>query len=170
MMLPVWASWTLLIAVALARLVELAVAQRNTRALIARGAREVGAAHYPLIVAVHTLWLLTLAAWIARTDAPLHLGWALAYLAVQPLRVWVIRTLGPYWTTRIICVPDAPLVRRGPYRVLKHPNYAVVVAEIALLPLAVGAWQIAAIFTVLNAAVLAVRLRAENAALALRPS
>ena len=170
MTLPLWASWALLAAVAVERVVELAIARRNTRALLAAGAQEVGAAHYPLIVVLHALWLAALAIWIVKTDAQLRLGWTAAFLAVQPVRLWVLRTLGAYWTTRIITVPNAPLVRRGPYRFLKHPNYAVVVAEIALLPLALGAWQIAAIFSVLNAAVLAVRLRAENAALALRPS
>ena len=90
------------------------------------------------------------------------------YLMVQPVRAWVIASLGRYWTTRIISLPDAPLVRRGPYRFLKHPNYTVVVLEIALLPLALGAWPVAALFSVLNALVLWVRITAENRALAAR--
>jgi methyltransferase len=161
----VWASWVLFIAVVLQRLLELPIARRNTRALMAAGGVETGAAHYPLLIGVHVLWLVALAIWIARFDAPLHLGWACVYLALQPLRVWVMLSLGRFWTTRIITVPGAPLVRSGPYRLLRHPNYAIVIAEVIVLPLAVGAWPVAAIFAVLNGAALAVRLRAEDAAL-----
>jgi methyltransferase len=166
--LPVWASWLLLAAVGLERLAELVLSRRNTQALLAAGAQEAGAGHYPFIVAVHVLWLAALAIWLASTDAPLALGWAAAFLAVQPLRVWVMNSLGRFWTTRIISLPGAPLVRRGPYRFLRHPNYAVVVAEVALLPLAFGAWQIAAVFSALNAAVLFVRIRTENEVLVVR--
>lgn len=165
MTLPTWACWTLLTAVVLERASELPLARRNTRALLARGGVEIGASHYPFIVAVHVLWLCALAAWIASSHPALQVGWAIVYVALQSLRFWVMHTLGPYWTTRIISVPDAPLIRCGPYRFLKHPNYVVVTCEIAVLPLAVGAWQLALIFSMLNAAVLTVRLRAEDAAL-----
>jgi methyltransferase len=87
------------------------------------------------------------------------------FLAVELARIWVLASLGPRWTTRIIVIPDAPLVRRGPYRFVNHPNYVVVVAEIAVLPLVFGLWQVALIFTLLNAAILAIRIPAENAAL-----
>lgn len=161
-------AWILLAYVAIERLAELPLARRNTIALLAAGAHEVGAAHYPVLVGVHVLWLASLAAWVAHFQPPLHLGWAALYVALQPLRFWVIATLGRYWTTRIVTVPNAPLVKRGPYRFLKHPNYVVVVAEIAILPLALGAWPLAVLFSALNAAALTVRLRVENASLAQR--
>ncbi len=145
------------------RLAELALARRNTARLLARGAVEHGAAHYPLIVALHAAWIAALA-WFGH-DAALHLGWLLAFAALQALRVWVLASLGPRWTTRII-VLDAPLVARGPFRLLRHPNYALVVAEIAVAPLVLGLPMLALLFSLLNAAVLAVRIRAENRALA----
>ena len=89
-----------------------------------------------------------------------------AFLALQAARVWVLATLGRYWTTRIITLPDAPLVRRGPYRFVRHPNYLIVAAEIAVLPLVFGAWQIALVFSILNLLLLSHRIRRENAALA----
>lgn len=149
------------------RLLELVLARRNTKRLLAAGAHEVGRAHYPLIVMVHTAWLLALWGWWISGHAQLC-TWPLAgYLLVQPLRIWVMRSLGRFWTTRIIVVPDAPLVRRGPYRWLRHPNYLVVAAEIALLPLALGGWPLAVLFSLANAAVMRLRLRVE--ATSLRP-
>jgi methyltransferase len=150
------------------RLGELVLAARNTRRLKARGAYEVGAAHYPLIVALHGAWLAGL--WWLAWDRPLNLVLAGLFCPVEALRIWVLVSLGERWTTRIIILPGAPLVRRGPYRFLPHPNYAVVAAEILLLPLAFGLWAYALAFTLLNAAVLWIRIRAENAALALGPS
>jgi methyltransferase len=145
------------------RLGELWLSNRNTSRLLARGAREVGAAHYPVIVAVHALWLAALW-WLAR-DRAVHGFWLAIFVLLQLARVWVIATLGPRWTTRIIVLPEAPPVRRGPYRFVDHPNYLVVAAEIAVLPLVFGLWQLAAIFTALNAAVLTIRIREENRAL-----
>ena len=162
--------WLILAAVAGQRLLELAIARRNTRALLARGGFEVGAAHYPFIVAVHSLWLIALAVWVAGTTVTIAPLWLVLYMALQGARIWVMRSLGPYWTTRIIAVPDAPLVRQGPYRFLSHPNYAVVVAEIAVLPMVFGAWQLALTFSLLNAVVLWVRLRAEATSLRQRAS
>ena len=153
--------------VTLQRLGELALADRNTRALKARGAYEVGPGHYPAIVALHALWLGGL--WWLGWDRPLNLWFAGLFLVVEALRVWTLASLGPRWTTRIIVLPGAPLVRRGPYRFLAHPNYAVVAAEILLLPLCFGLATYAALFTLLNAAVLAVRMRAENRALRANP-
>jgi len=154
--------------VAIQRIAELFISRRHERALRARGAVEHGAAHYPFIVAVHAGWLMALALWAAFRSPVMNPAGIALYLALQPVRAWVIASLGRYWTTRIISLPDAPLVRGGPYRFLKHPNYAVVVLEIALLPLALGAWPIAAVFSVLNALVLWVRISAENRALAAR--
>jgi methyltransferase len=145
------------------RLGELWLSNRNTRRLLARGAREYGRAHYPLIVAVHVLWLACL--WWLAPGRPVDGFWLALFVLLQIARIWVIAALGPRWTTRIVVLPDTPLVRRGPYRLLNHPNYVVVVGEIAVLPLVFGLWAVALVFTVLNAAVLAVRIREENRAL-----
>ncbi len=165
--------WTLLVIlglVAAQRFAELVLSQRNGKRLLARGGHEVGAGHYPLMVGVHVLWLAALAGWAMLAPPRLSVPLIIAYGLVQVLRVWVMASLGPYWTTRIITVPGAPLVRTGPYRFLRHPNYAVVTLELAILPLAFGAWPIAAVFTLLNALALWVRIGAENAALAPRAS
>lgn len=153
----------LLALVALGRLGELWLARRNTRALKAQGAYEVAPGHYPLIVALHASWLVIL--WLYGADNPVNLVWLTVFLVLQVLRVWVLSTLGPRWTTRIIVLPGEPLVSRGPYRFLNHPNYLVVVGEMAVLPLCLGLPWAAALFSVLNAAVLAIRIRAENAGL-----
>jgi len=151
--------------VAAQRLGELWLATRNTRALLARGGREVGAAHYPLFVLLHGGWLASLFVAVPA-GAPVDMALLGLFVLLQLCRLWVIATLGRYWTTRIITVPDAPLIRHGPYRLMRHPNYAVVTAEIAVLPLVFGAWGIALLFTVLNAALLLHRIRVEEAALA----
>lgn len=147
----------------LQRLGELVMARRNTRRLLARGAVEHGAAHYPLIVALHTAWLVSIA--VFGWGQPVHPGWLVAFALLQLFRLWILSTLGPRWTTRII-VLDEPLVRRGPFRVLRHPNYTLVVLEIAVAPMVLGLAWVALVFSLLNAAVLAIRIRAENAALA----
>jgi methyltransferase len=149
--------------VTLQRLGELWLSNRNTRRLIAKGAREHSPGHYPLIVAVHAAWLVAL--WWLALNRPVDGFWLAIFLAVEFARIWVLVSLGPRWTTRIIVIPDAPLVRRGPYRFVNHPNYLVVVAEIAVLPLVFGLWKVALVFTLLNAAILAIRIPAENAAL-----
>jgi methyltransferase len=142
---------------------ELVLSHYNTRRLMARGAVEVAPRHYPLMVAVHATWLISL--WVFGHEAPIDTPALMFYLVLQGLRFWVMRTLGPRWTTRIIVLPGEPLVKAGPYRYLAHPNYAVVAGEIAVLPLALGLPWLAALFTILNAAVLAIRIRAENRAL-----
>lgn len=145
------------------RLAELVLARRNTARLLARGAIETAAGHYPLIVLLHAAWLAGL--WVIARDAPLHLGWLAVYALLQALRAWVLLTLGSRWTTRIIVLPGEALVRRGPYRYVSHPNYWVVAGEIAVLPLVLGLPGYALVFSVLNALVIAIRIRAENAAL-----
>jgi methyltransferase len=147
------------------RLGELVLANRNTRALKAKGALEFGARHYPLIVILHACWLIGL--WILAWNRPVVWPWLWAFLVLQALRVWVIASLGSRWTTRIIVLDKAPRVVRGPYRFVPHPNYLVVVGEIAVLPVAFGLPVFAIIFTLLNAGVLTLRIRAENRALAL---
>jgi methyltransferase len=153
----------ILLLVTFQRLGELVLAQRNTRLLLAQGAHEVAPGHYALIVAVHALWLASL--WWFAAGRPVEAFWLGVFAMLQLARVWVIATLGRRWTTRIIVLPGAPLVSRGPYRFVSHPNYVIVVGEIAALPLAFGLWQLAVLFTLLNAAVLAVRIAAENKAL-----
>jgi methyltransferase len=150
--------------VTLQRAGELAVSRYNTHRLLARGALEIAPGHYPLIVAVHAAWLISL--WVFGHDRPVNVLALLFYFILQGFRWWVMRTLGSRWTTRIIVLPERPLVSAGPYRFLSHPNYAVVAAEIAVLPLVLGLPLLAAIFTILNAAVVAIRIRAENRALA----
>jgi methyltransferase len=156
--------WIVLLLVAAQRLAELAYARRNTRRLRAEGAYESGAGHYPFLVAVHALWFAALAVFVPADQAP---NWELlaVFAVLQSLRVWVLLSLGRFWTTRIITLPGAPLVHRGPYRFVKHPNYLVVAGEILVLPLAFGAWEIAVIFSLANAAILATRIRCEERAL-----
>src|SRR4051794_232128 len=122
--------------VTLQRLGELALAKRNTARPRARGAQEVGAVHYPLIVAVHTAWLAGL--WYLAWDLPVNLVWFGVFVLLQAARVWVIATLRERWTTRIIVLPGAPLIASGPYRFVSHPNYCIVAAEILVLPLVFG--------------------------------
>lgn len=159
----IW-SILLLAAVTLERLGELWLARRNTRILLDRGGVEVAAAHYPLIVALHAAWLIGL--FVLAWNAPIHLWWLAAFAALQILRIWTLSTLGTRWTTRILVVPGETLVSSGPYRFLKHPNYAVVIGEIAVLPLCFGLPLYALLFSTANALVLTIRIRAENAALA----
>jgi methyltransferase len=154
----------ILVAVTLQRAGELVISRHNTRKLMARGAIEVAPGHYPWIVAVHAVWLISL--WLFGRAQPINIVGLVLYLVLQGLRFWILWTLGPRWTTRIIVLSGEPLVSAGPYRFLSHPNYAVVAGETAVLPLALGLPLLAAVFTALNAAVLAIRLRAENRALA----
>ena len=154
--------------VAIQRLLELFYSRRNERRLLARGAVERGGGHYPLIVATHTLWLgSTLVEGLQRgPDIPPW--WPLplaAFLLVQPLRYWAIFSLGMNWNTRVLVVPGGKLVRRGPYRYFPHPNYVVVAVEVLTFPLIFGAWITAVVFSLLNAALLYVRIKTENRAL-----
>jgi len=134
--------------------------------LLAGSGVEHSPGHYPLIVGVHALWLACL--WWYAPGEPVSYAWLALFVLLQLGRLWVLATLGPRWTTRIITVPGAPLVRDGPYRLVRHPNYLVVTGEIAVLPLVFGLWWIAILFSLLNAAVLTIRIRAENAALKLQ--
>jgi methyltransferase len=149
--------------IALQRVAELVLARRNARRLLAAGGVEHGRGHYPFMVAMHVAWLLGLAFLGHDRDVnPVLLG---IFVLLQAARVWVIATLGRRWTTRVIVLPGAPLIARGPYRILKHPNYWIVAGEIAVVPLALGLPIFAVIFTLLNACVLYWRIRVENAAL-----
>jgi methyltransferase len=153
--------------VALQRLAELVHARRNTKRLLAKGGIEHGARHYPLFVLLHGGWVIAVLL-VADPKVPLNAPLLALFVALQLARLWVIASLGRYWTTRIITIPGAALVRRGPYRFLRHPNYAIVAAEIAVLPLIFGEWALALVFSALNLALLHHRIRVENAALAER--
>lgn len=159
-------QWAALL-VGIQRLCELWLSRRNANRLIAEGGREIGTGHFPILVAIHAGWLAAIA-FLVPADAPVYWPVIAAYLVVQAGRYWVVATLGRHWTFKVIDTPTAPLVRGGPYRWCKHPNYVVVVLEVALLPLAFGAWEIAALFSAANLAVLAWRLRGENASIARR--
>ena len=158
-----WPAYMVLALVTLQRLGELLLTERNTSRLLAKGAHEVGRGHYPFLVAVHAGWLISL--WLLGPGPPIHVLPLILYVALQAARIWVIATLGERWTTRIIILPGAPLVRHGPYRWLDNPNYWIVAAEIALLPLVFGLPVVAAFFSALNGLVLWVRIREENKAL-----
>ena len=159
--------------VAVERLAELVLSGRNAAWSFARGGVESGRGHYRVMVALHSGFLVAMLveAVVRRPEVPPALAWSMLglVLASQALRWWCIVTLGPRWNTRVIVVPGLPPVRSGPYRLLAHPNYLAVVVEGLALPLVHGCWITAAAFTVLNAALLTVRLRVENAALASLP-
>jgi methyltransferase len=156
--------WVVLAAVAAQRLWELWLADRNTKRLLAEGAVEVGAAHYPLFILLHASWVAAIAIVTPWTMVP-NLWWLGLYAVLQLGRLWVISTLGRFWTTRIITLPAAPLVRRGPYRFMRHPNYLVASLEIAVLPLAFGQVWIALVWSVANALLVGWRIRIEDRAL-----
>jgi methyltransferase len=151
------------------RLAELVVSKRNAAWSFARGGRETGQRHYPVMVVLHSGFLVAMLveAFVRRPAVPGPLAWSMlaVVLAAQGLRWWCIATLGPRWNTRVIVVPDLAPVRSGPYRLLSHPNYVAVVVEGVALPLVHACWLTAVGFTVANAALLAVRLRVENDAL-----
>jgi methyltransferase len=161
------AAWIIIALVALQRLAEVVYAEKNTRALRARGAVEVGRNHYPVMVSLHTAWLIAIVLMLPK-PAPVYAIPLGVFVVLQLLRVWVLATLGPYWTTRIITLPGAPLVRSGPFKYIRHPNYTVVASEILVFPLVFGEVWVAAVFTVLNAMMLFWRIREEDQALAAR--
>ncbi len=159
-----WPAIAILCFVTLQRLAELLYSRRNTARLLAQGAHEAAPGHYPLMIALHATWLAGL--WWLAPGQPIDGLWLAVFAVAQAFRLWVLATLGGRWTTRIIVLAGAPLIASGPYRLLRHPNYAVVIAEIASLPLAFGLTGYALAFSLLNAIVLVVRIRAENGALA----
>lgn len=167
--MSVWGYTVLVLLVGVERLAEVVVSMRNARWALARGGVESGRGHYPVMVALHTALLAGCLAEVWLGDRPFlpALGWAMVATVVvcQGLRWWCITVLGRRWNTRVIVVPGMPLVTAGPYRVVSHPNYVVVVVEGAALPLVHGAWLTAVLFTVANAALLTVRLRTERRAL-----
>lgn len=161
--------YLLILAIGIERLVELVISKRNARWAFANGGKEFGRKHYPVMVTVHAALLLgcVLEVWVLHRPFIGWLGWPMLAVVAssQVLRWWCVATLGRRWNTLVIVVPHAPLVRRGPYRWLHHPNYLAVVAEGVALPLVHSAWLTAAGFTLANAALLSVRIRVENQAL-----
>lgn len=157
------AAAAILALVTLQRLAELVLAKRNTDVLIAEGAHEAAPGHYPLIVAVHAAWLAAL--WWLAPGRPILWPLIGLFVLLQLARLWVLATLGRRWTTRIIVLPGAPLVTAGPFRLVRHPNYLVVIGEIAVLPLAFGLWEVALAFSIANGIVLWIRIGAEERAL-----
>lgn len=145
------------------RLSELVIAKRNTARLMAKGAKEVGASHYPVMVAMHSAWIACLL--IFGYDESVAYGWLALFAILQVLRLWILGSLGSRWTTRIIILNE-PLVVRGPFKYVSHPNYMLVVAEIIVAPMVLGLVWVAVLFTVLNAAMLWVRIGVEHRALA----
>jgi len=150
--------------VAAQRLIELSFARWNTLRLRAAGGVEFGATHYPLMVALHAFWLLGL--WMLGHGRAVDPVWLAVFVVLQAGRLWVIMSLGRRWTTRVIVLPGIQAVARGPYRWLSHPNYLIVALEIAVVPLALGLPAFALAFTLANAALLSLRIRVENRALA----
>ncbi len=157
------AAALLLGAVTAERIAELCLAHRNTAILMAKGAHEFAPRHYPAIVLMHVLWLASL--WVFGATHLIDPIWLVIFLSLQGLRIWTLVTLGPRWTTRIIILPGAALISNGPYRIFSHPNYLVVVGEIATLPLCLGLPWLALVFSGANAILLSIRVRAENAAM-----
>jgi methyltransferase len=168
--LTVVAYLTLIVAVALERVAELVVSKRNLAWSRERGGTEFGAGHYPVMVVLHTALLVGCVVEVVALHRPFlpALGWSMfaVVIATQVLRWWCITTLGQQWNTRVVVIPGAERITGGPYRLLPHPNYLVVVIEGIALPLVHTAWLTAIVFTVLNAALLRTRLRVENEALA----
>jgi methyltransferase len=163
----IWTAYAIIGLVILQRFGELVLANRNTQRLKKKGAVEIGASHYRFIVLLHMAWLMAVL-WLLPAPLVIHWVWIGVFVLLQGARVWVIATLGPYWTTRIISVPGAPLIRTGPYRFLRHPNYVIVAGEILVLPLAFGEILVAVVFSLANAAMLYWRIREEETALAPR--
>jgi methyltransferase len=154
----------LLAYVTVQRVVELWWAKQNEARLLAAGGVEYGRSHLRLMQLLHTAWLLGL--WLLAYDhvvAPIFLA---LFVLLQIGRFWVLATLGRRWTIRVIAVAGEKLVASGPYRFIRHPNYAIVIGEIAVVPLALGLPVYALVFSVLNAIVLSIRIPQENAALA----
>lgn len=160
-------AYAVIFLVVLERLCELVIANRNTKRLKAEGAVEIGAGHYPLFVVLHTAWLLAVL-WLLPTELRISWPWLALFVLLQAARFWVMASLGPYWTTRIISVPGRPLIKTGPYRFVRHPNYMVVAGEILALPLAFHETLVAIFFSLANAAILFWRIREEETGLVTR--
>jgi methyltransferase len=147
----------------LQRLSELYVSHKNEKWLSANGGIQYGQKHYPFMIALHAAFIGSIIAeywW--RGGTPVHWLFLVLYLLVLSFKYWALRSLGNYWNTKIYRIPGAEPVKKGPYKLFKHPNYMEVVCEIAIIPLIFHLYYTAIIFSVLNAIMLWVRIRAEN--------
>ncbi|MDG5472712.1 isoprenylcysteine carboxylmethyltransferase family protein [Jeotgalibacillus sp. ET6] len=160
--------YLIIILVVVQRLAELIAAKRNEQWMREQGAFEAGASHYPYMLALHIGFFLSLLAETLFFDRPLSPFWPLLlplFLAAQAFRIWCLRSLGRFWNTKILILPDAEVVRKGPYKWIKHPNYLVVTVELLILPLLLQAYATAVLFSLLNAVMLSVRIPVEEKAL-----
>ncbi|WNS80478.1 isoprenylcysteine carboxylmethyltransferase family protein [Domibacillus sp. DTU_2020_1001157_1_SI_ALB_TIR_016] len=160
--------WLFILFLCVQRISELFIAKRNEKWMLSQGAYEAGTRHYPLIVALHTLFFISLIAEVTMMEKTLSSNWPMwltLFLVTQLGRVWTLRSLGPFWNTKIIVLPGAKVVKRGPYRWVRHPNYIIVTLEFIVIPLLFQAYYTAIIFTLLNAWMLSVRIAAEEQAL-----
>ncbi|WP_255822000.1 isoprenylcysteine carboxyl methyltransferase family protein [Domibacillus sp. PGB-M46] len=160
--------WLFILFLCVQRISELFIAKRNEKWMLSQGAYEAGARHYPFIVALHTLFFISLIAEVTMMEKTLNSNWPMwltLFLVTQLGRVWTLRSLGPFWNTKIIVLPGAKVVNRGPYRWVRHPNYIIVTLEFIVIPLLFQAYYTAIIFTLLNAWMLSVRIAAEERAL-----
>ena len=152
--------------VILLRIAELYVARRNEKWMVQNGAVEYGKKHYPFIIALHSLFFVSLIIEYSMQQTPsFSLIFLLIYLLLIAFKVWIIASLGKFWNTKIFRIQNYPLINKGPYKYIKHPNYIIVIAEIALIPLIFQLYYTALIFTLLNAIMLSVRIKEENLAL-----
>ena len=152
--------------IVLVRIAELFYAARNEKILRLRGAIEYGKGHYPLMVLLHTSFFVALIIeYLLRSDASCSIIFIVLFCLLLLVKVWIISTLGPYWNTKILRVPNGPLVNKGPYKYFRHPNYILVILEIAIIPLAFHLNVTACVFSLLNLAMLRTRIRVENVAL-----
>ncbi|MFE8695739.1 isoprenylcysteine carboxyl methyltransferase family protein [Cytobacillus sp. FJAT-53684] len=150
------------------RLSELMIAKRNERHMKQKGAIEFGQSHYPFIVAVHSLFFVSLIIEVALLQKNLSPNWPVfltLFLLAQMGRVWVLASLGPFWNTKILVLPEANIVKKGPYQYVKHPNYIIVTIELIVIPLLFQAYMTAILFTIFNAVILAIRIPTEERAL-----
>ena len=154
--------------VILQRLIELIIAKRNEKWMRRQGAFEAGASHYPVMVSMHIGFFISLLAEVflfGRSLSPAWILFLVVFLMTQVARIWCLTSLGKFWNTKIIILPGADVVQKGPYKWIRHPNYVIVTTELLVLPLMFGAYITALIFTLLNAWMLSVRIPAEEKAL-----
>lgn len=161
--------FTILIGIViLQRLVELVVARKNEKWMKAQGAYEAGASHYPFMIMLHTAFFISLITevyFFERTLSPFWVPLLIIFLLAQVARVWCLTSLGKFWNTKIIILPGAEVVQKGPYKLIRHPNYVIVCTELLVLPLIFQAYFTAIVFTLLNILILSVRIPAEERAL-----
>lgn len=145
------------------RLSELWIARRNEKWLLSQGAVQYGQSHYPFMIVLHTLFILSLIVeYLAKGGTQVSWVFLILFLAILVFKYWTLSSLGKYWNTKIYRIPGVYPLKRGPYKFLKHPNYMEVACEIAFIPLIFHLYYTAIIFTVLNGIMLTIRIQVEN--------